>query len=88
MANDTANLPEFIFGDLSTTQKRIKDSHMGKVGLFHDGVLIPTIPKENEAIEIRVRVGAEIAVKTMTLYYRTGNTAFQSPFDFRDAKLG
>ena len=88
MANDTANLPEFIFGDLSTTQKRIKDSHMGKVGLFHDGVLIPTIPKENEPIEIRVRVGAEIAVKTMTLYYRTGNTAFQSPFDFGDAKLG
>ena len=55
------------------------------MGLFHDCVLIPAIPKENDSIEIRVRAGAEIAVKRMTLYYRTGNTAFQSPFDWEDA---
>ena len=85
MANDTTNLPEFIFGHLSTTQGRVEQSRLGKVGLFHDCILIPAIPKENDSIEIRVHVGAEIAVKRMTLYYRTGNTAFQSPFDWEDA---
>ena len=88
MANDTTNLPEFIFGHLSTPQGRVEQSRLGKVGLFHDCILIPAIPKENDSIEIRVRAGAEIAVKTMTLYYRTGNTEFKSSFDLGDARLG
>ncbi|MGA7934273.1 MAG: alpha-amylase family glycosyl hydrolase [Kovacikia sp.] len=80
MADASSNLPEFIFGNLSTAQGRLKQARMARVGLFHDSILTPLIPKENEPIQITVRVGADIAVKAVTLYYTTDATVLKHPF--------
>ncbi|PZV18770.1 MAG: alpha-amylase [Pseudanabaena sp.] len=81
MSDATSNLPEFIFGHLSTTQGRLKQARMARVGLFHDSILTPLIPHENEPIQIVVRVGADIAIKAMTLYYITDDSGLNQPFD-------
>jgi cyclomaltodextrinase / maltogenic alpha-amylase / neopullulanase len=81
MADTTSSLPEFIFGDLSTDQGRLKHARLARVGLFHDSTLIPLIPQEDEPIQIKVHVGADIAIKTMTLYYSTDDSALKQPIN-------
>jgi hypothetical protein len=66
-----STLSEFIFGDLSTAQGRLRQARMARVGVFHDSTLTPLDPQAHEPIQITVRFGADIAVKTMTLYYTT-----------------
>ena len=87
MTDESSNLPEFIFGDLSTTQGRLKEARIARVGLFHDSTLTPQIPKENEPILITVRVGAEIAIKSMTLYYTTDDSVLKPPLDLEHPTL-
>ncbi|ACK71548.1 alpha amylase catalytic region [Gloeothece citriformis PCC 7424] len=71
---DKFTLPEFIFGELSTPQGRLKRTRLSKFGLHHDCIISPVDPQENEAIQISVTVGAEIAVKSVILYYTTDGT--------------
>ena len=74
-------LSEFIFGDLSTAQGRLRQARMARVGVFHDSTLTPLDPQAHEPIQITVRVGADIAVKTMTLYYTTDRSLPQPGVD-------
>lgn len=71
MKNQFSQLPEFIFGPLSTAEGRLKQARMARVGLFHDINLNPIDPAEKEPVAITVRVGAEIAVKAVSLHYTT-----------------
>jgi cyclomaltodextrinase len=87
MADNPSNLPEFIFGQLSTKQGRLKQARMARVGLFHDSTLTPLIPQENEPIQITVRVGVDVAVKAVTLYFTTDGSALQYPFDLQDPAI-
>ncbi|WP_013324827.1 alpha-amylase family glycosyl hydrolase [Gloeothece verrucosa] len=70
MSGESSQLPEFIFGSLSTPAGRLKQVCTDKLGLKHDGIL-PLDPKPQEAIRIQVRVGADLAVTSVTLYYTT-----------------
>jgi len=90
MANNdasTSQLSEFIFGPLSTSQGRLKQARMARVGLFHDVTLSPIDPPEHEPIPITVCVGAEIAVKAMSLHYTTDSSVPLSPFDFEHSSI-
>ncbi|WP_413162220.1 glycoside hydrolase family 13 protein [Capilliphycus salinus ALCB114379] len=72
-------LPEFIFGHLSTKEGRLKQARTTRVGFDHDSALHPHDPAENQAITISVRVGVDIAIKAVTLYYTTDGTLPQVP---------
>jgi len=72
MTVNAANLPEFIFGQLSTPKGRLNRVNTLKLGLSHD--FLPLDPKPNEPIKISVHVGAEVGVKSITLYYSTDGT--------------
>lgn len=87
MTDPCPQLPEFIFGPLSTPQGRLKQARMARVGLFHDVNLSPIAPLENEPILITVRVGAEIAVKTVTLHYTTDPSVPLFLFDFEQPSI-
>lgn len=87
MTDHASQLPEFVFGPLSTSQGRLKQAKMARVGLFHDLGLNPIDPVENEPILITVRVGAEIAVKAMSLYYTLDASVSLSPFDFEHPSI-
>ena len=69
MEKEPSKLPEFIFGKLSTAEGRLQTFKTTGWGLNVELSLNPLDPKENEPIEITVRVGADIAVKTVTLHY-------------------
>ncbi len=81
MNNPAPQLPEFIFGQLSTPQGRLHQARMARFGLFHDLSMTEIAPLANEPIVITVRVGAEIAVKTMSLQYTTTANISDSFFD-------
>lgn len=87
MSNQFSQLPEFIFGSLSTSQGRLKQFRMARVGLFHDVNLHAIDPTENEPILITVRVGAEIAIKTISLHYTIDASISLSPFDFEHPSI-
>ena len=70
-------LPEFIFGELSTPAGRLKRVSIARLGLYHESMLTPLDPREYEPIQVTVRVGAEISVKAVTLYYTTDGTVPQ-----------
>jgi len=74
MEKELYKLPEFIFGKLSTEQGRLETVKSQRWGLNAELCLHPLDPKENELIEIRVRVGGDIAVKSVTLHYTTDGT--------------
>jgi glycosidase len=74
MEKESDKLPEFIFGKLSTEQGRLERVKSQKWGLNAELCLHPLDPKENEPIAIRVRVGGDLAVKSVTLHYTTDGT--------------
>jgi glycosidase len=78
-----ADLPEFIFGSLSTEEGRLRQVQLERAGLLHPVRRMVLAPEAGEEIRIRVRVGAELAVAAMELRYRT--TA--NPVDDRLAPL-
>ncbi len=71
MENEPSKLPEFIFGKLSTAEGRLQRVKTKGWGLNAELCLNPLDPAENELIEITVRVGADMAVKAVTLHYST-----------------
>ncbi len=87
MNNPFPQLPEFIFGALSTSQGRLKQAKMARVGLFHDVSLSPIDPTANEPIPITVRVGAEVAIKAVNLHYTTEPSIPLSPFNFNHPSI-
>ncbi|MBE9226069.1 glycoside hydrolase family 13 protein [Phormidium sp. LEGE 05292] len=87
MKDQFPQLPEFIFGPLSTSQGRLKQARMERIGLFHDVTLRAIDPTENEPILITVRVGAEIAVKSVSLHYTTDTSALLSSLDFEHPSI-
>ena len=74
MNKELPQLPEFIFGRLSTEKGRLEAVKWQDWGLNAELCLNPLDPKENEPIEIKVRVGGDIAVKSITLHYTTDGT--------------
>lgn len=87
MKNQFPQLPEFIFGPLSTSPGRLKQTRMTRVGLFHDVALNPIDPTENQPILLTVRVGVEIAVKSVNLHYTTDASVSLSPLDLEHPSL-
>ena len=87
MTDQISQLPEFIFGSLSTSQGRLQQTRMARVGLFHDLTLNPIDSRENEPILITVRVGVEIAVKAVNLHYTTDTNLSLSPLDFEHPSM-
>jgi len=87
MTNRLPQLPEFIFGSLSTFKGRLKQARMARVGLFHDVDLRPIDPVVNEPILITVRVGAEIAVKSVSLHYTTDTDTNLSTFSVNHSTI-
>ncbi|HEY9616843.1 MAG TPA: glycoside hydrolase family 13 protein [Microcoleaceae cyanobacterium] len=81
MNDQFPQLPEFIFGALSTAQGRLRQARLARVGLWHDLSLHPIHPIEQEPILITVRVGTEIAVKTISLHYTTDPSIPLAPLD-------
>jgi glycosidase len=80
-------LPEFIFGTLSTKEGRLKQARMARLGFYHDSVLDPPDPGPGQPITISVRVGAEIALKSATLYFTADGTPPGIPPDPQDPAL-
>ena len=62
-------LPEFIFGNLSTPQGRLQQARLDRVGFYHDCNLIPTVPQNNKPITIQVKIGADVAIESAKLYF-------------------
>ncbi|HEY9641459.1 MAG TPA: glycoside hydrolase family 13 protein [Coleofasciculaceae cyanobacterium] len=87
MTHQSHPLSEFIFGSLSTSQGRLNQARMARVGLFHDVTLSPIDPQENQPIPITVRVGAEIAVKAISLHYTTDASVALSPFNLEHPSI-
>ncbi|MEB3316568.1 MAG: alpha-amylase family glycosyl hydrolase [Cyanobacteriota bacterium] len=66
----STDLPEFIFGALSTEAGRIRQARLERAGLVHPVQQVVLAPEPGEEITIRARVGAELAVAAMELRYR------------------
>jgi hypothetical protein len=66
-----ADLPEFIFGALSTEEGRLRQARLERAGLVHPVQQLVLAPEPGEEMTIRARVGAELAVAAMELRYRT-----------------
>ena len=64
-------LPEFIFGTLSKKEGRLQQARMSRVGLYHDGTTKPLDPRENESITITVKLGIDVNIKALNIYYTT-----------------
>ena len=86
MTNQSPQLPEFIFGTLSTSQGRLKQVITERFGVWHDVYHQAIAPTENEPILITVRVGTDVAIKTMSLHYTT-DTNITYPFNFKDPSI-
>lgn len=65
------DLPEFIFGALSTEEGRLRQVRLERAGLVHPVRRLVLAPEAGETIWIPVRVGPEVAVAAMELRYRT-----------------
>lgn len=74
MKEESPQLPEFIFGKLSTEKGRLQRVRTKGLGLNAELSLNPLDPKENEPIEIIARVGADTTVESLTLHYTTDGT--------------
>jgi cyclomaltodextrinase len=70
-----SDLPEFIFGTLSTEEGRLRQARLDRAGLVHPVQRTVLAPEAGEEVIIQARVGAELAVATMELRYRTANAA-------------
>ncbi len=74
MTQTVPQLPEFLFGPLSTKEGRLRRARLARVGFYHDSTLDPPDPRSHEPITISVRVGADVAVEEVTLFYTTDGT--------------
>lgn len=74
MTQETSQLSEFLFGPLSTKEGRLRRARLARVGFYHDSTLDPPDPRPHEPITITVRVGADVAVEEVTLWYTTDGT--------------
>lgn len=74
MTENIGNLSEFIFGNLSKPEGRLRRLKTSRLGLYHSPILSPLAPRENEPIELTVSVGADVAVRSIDLYYTTDGT--------------
>ena len=68
-----SDLPEFIFGALSTEEGRLRQARLERAGLVHPVQRLVLAPEPGDEIWIRVRVGAELAVAAMELRYSTAS---------------
>jgi len=75
-------VPEFLFGDLSTKEGRLRRARASRFGFYHDPILQPLDPKRGEPITVSVRVGVDIDIKEASLFYSKDGT---SPSDSQDA---
>lgn len=82
MTQEASQLPEFLFGPLSTKEGRLKRARLARVGFYHDSTFVPPDPRPNEPITISVRVGADVAVEVVTLFYTVDGTL---PSDAQDS---
>lgn len=62
-------LPEFIFGALSTAAGRLRAARLERVGLDHPLERLVLAPAAGEDQEILVRVGPELALRAIELRY-------------------
>ncbi|MFN9631524.1 MAG: alpha-amylase family glycosyl hydrolase [Cyanobacteriota bacterium] len=65
------DLPEFIFGALSTEEGRLRQARLDRAGLVHPVQRLVLAPEGGEEVWIRARVGTELAVAAMEVRYRT-----------------
>jgi len=73
MTANSSQLPEFIFGTLSTSQGRLQQVCTQALGLRHDHTY-PLDPLPEQPITIKVKGGNKLAVKSLTLFYTTDGT--------------
>jgi cyclomaltodextrinase / maltogenic alpha-amylase / neopullulanase len=71
MTDNADNLTEFIFGNLSQPEGRLRRLKTSRLGLYHPPL---PAPRPDEDIEITVSVGIDIAVLAIDLYYSTDGT--------------
>lgn len=71
MIENTGNLTEFIFGNLSRPEGRLRRLKTSRLGLYHSPL---PAPRPGEAIDIAVSVGIDIAVDSIDLYYTLDGT--------------
>ncbi|MFN7819426.1 MAG: alpha-amylase family glycosyl hydrolase [Cyanobacteriota bacterium] len=64
-------LPEFIFGPLSTEEGRLQQARQDRSGLVHAVQRSVLAPEAEEEVVIRVRVGVDLAVAAVELRYST-----------------
>jgi len=64
-------LPEFIFGDLSTEEGRLRQARRDRAGLEHPVRRLVLAPEAGEAVRIQARVGPDLAVASIELRYST-----------------
>jgi glycosidase len=66
-----SDLPEFIFGPLSTEEGRLRQARLDRSGLIHPVNRLVLAPEAGEAVAIQARVGPDLAVVAMELRYST-----------------
>jgi glycosidase len=66
-----SDLPEFIFGPLSTEEGRLRQARLDRSGLIHPVNRLVLAPEAGEAVAIQARVGPDLAVAAMELRYST-----------------
>jgi cyclomaltodextrinase len=64
-------LPEFIFGALSTEEGRVRQALRDRAGLVHAVQRTVLAPEAGQEVVIRVQVGVDLAVAAMELRYST-----------------
>lgn len=66
-----SDLPEFLFGPLSTEEGRLPQARLDRSGLIHPVNRLVLAPEAREAVAIQARVGPDLAVAAMELRYCT-----------------
>ena len=69
--NKTSQMPEFVFGSLSTQIGRVKRARTEKFGFYHGSNFEPLDPHPGEPITILAYAGPGVAVKSATIFYTT-----------------
>jgi hypothetical protein len=64
-------LPDFIFGALSTEEGRLREARRDRSGLDHPVRRVVLAPEAGEAVRITARVGVDLALGAMELRYST-----------------
>jgi len=64
-------LPDFIFGALSTEEGRLREARRDRAGLDHPVRRMVLAPEAGEAVRVTARVGVDLALGAMELRYST-----------------